>query len=155
MKRTTNGRRAILSGLVDFGHKPEEMIKKEEKYREQKHDLGKDDRHRRRHMAHKVKGKGKGWDGDLSSSKGYKSSGKEVQERTFVDVRRDILKRDEQMRQHMATQRENKGKECTEDFYSSKDHLEVRNDYVVPFFYVEFSTSQQICTDRGTSRTVL
>jgi len=56
--------------LVDFGHKIAEMRRKEGKSSEEPYDLEKGDRHRRRHISSKSKGKGTGWSGSYSSSQG-------------------------------------------------------------------------------------
>jgi len=60
-KRVTNyTERMVCDGLIDFGHKTSESRRKEGRALEERHDLEKDDRYRRRYMASKGKGKGKG-----------------------------------------------------------------------------------------------
>jgi hypothetical protein len=54
---TRHTERHDCDGLVDFGHKTAEMRRKEGKSIEEPYDLEKEDRHRRRYMSSKSKGK--------------------------------------------------------------------------------------------------
>lgn len=54
---TRHTERRYCDGLVDFGHKTSDMKRREARSLEERHDMQKDDRHRRRHMASKGKGK--------------------------------------------------------------------------------------------------
>jgi hypothetical protein len=57
---TRHGERHDCDGLVDFGYKTADNKRKEAKSLEERHDMEKEDRHRRRHIASKSKGEGKG-----------------------------------------------------------------------------------------------
>jgi hypothetical protein len=56
---TRHTERRYCDSLVDFGHKTPDMKRREARSLEERHDMEKDDRNRRRHMASKGKGKGK------------------------------------------------------------------------------------------------
>jgi hypothetical protein len=52
--------RPVCDGLVDLGHKLPEVQRKEDRRREERHDLQKEDRQRRREKDSRGKGGGKG-----------------------------------------------------------------------------------------------